>query len=68
MSHSLDRKVVIVTGGTQGIGLAIAKEFVEQGATVIVTGRDQQRLDEAVGAIGQKASGVFVDGGLTQVA
>ena len=68
MSHALDRKVVVVTGGTQGIGLAIAKEFVEQGATVIVTGRDQQRLDKAVGAIGQKASGVFVDGGLTQVA
>jgi NAD(P)-dependent dehydrogenase (short-subunit alcohol dehydrogenase family) len=49
MSHSLDGKVAVVTGGTQGIGFAIAKEFVEEGATVVVTGRDQRRLDEAVG-------------------
>jgi NAD(P)-dependent dehydrogenase (short-subunit alcohol dehydrogenase family) len=61
MTHSLDGKVAVVTGGTQGIGLAIAKEFAEQGATVVVTGRDQRRLDEAVAAIGQQASGVRAD-------
>ena len=53
MSHSLEGKVGVVTGGTQGIGLVIAKEFVAQGATVIVTGRDQGRLDEAVASIGR---------------
>jgi NAD(P)-dependent dehydrogenase (short-subunit alcohol dehydrogenase family) len=63
MSHSLDGKVAAVTRGTQGIGLAIAKEFVKQGATVVVTGRDQSRLDEAVAAVGQKASGVRADAG-----
>ena len=63
MSHSLDGKVAVVTGGTQGIGFAIAKEFVEEGATVVVTGRDQRRLDEAVATIGQKASGVQADAG-----
>ena len=63
MSNSLDGKVAVVTGGTQGIGFAIAREFVERGATVVVTGRDQRRLDEAVATIGQQASGV-VDGGL----
>jgi NAD(P)-dependent dehydrogenase (short-subunit alcohol dehydrogenase family) len=63
MSYSLDGKVAVVTGGTQGIGFAIAKEFVEQGATVVVTGRDQSRLDEAVATIGSKASGVRADAG-----
>ena len=60
---SLDGKVAVVTGGTQGIGLAIAKAFAEQGATVVVTGRDQRRLDEAVSTIGPQASGVRADAG-----
>jgi NAD(P)-dependent dehydrogenase (short-subunit alcohol dehydrogenase family) len=63
MSHSLDGKMAVVTGGTQGIGFAIAKELVEEGATVVATGRDQRRLDEAVATIGQKASGVWADAG-----
>ena len=40
--------VVLVTGGSNGIGLAIAKRFVEEGATVIITGRNQNKLDAAV--------------------
>ena len=63
MSKSLDGNVAVVTGGTQGIGFAIAEEFVEQGATVVLTGRDQGRLDEAVAKLGPKASGVRADAG-----
>jgi NAD(P)-dependent dehydrogenase (short-subunit alcohol dehydrogenase family) len=43
----LEDKVAVVTGGNSGIGLATAKEFKEQGARVVITGRDQQTLDEA---------------------
>ena len=40
-------RVVIVTGGTRGIGLGIARHLGRQGARVIITGRKQQRLDDA---------------------
>lgn len=40
-------KVVLVTGGSSGIGLATAHRFAEAGATVIICGRDQDKLDEA---------------------
>ena len=63
MSQSLEGKVAVVTGGTQGIGLAIAQELVNNGATVIVTGRDKARLDEAVRTLGPKASGSIADAG-----
>lgn len=40
-------KVVLVTGGSSGIGLAAAHTFAEAGATTIICGRDQDKLDEA---------------------
>jgi NAD(P)-dependent dehydrogenase (short-subunit alcohol dehydrogenase family) len=48
----LEGKVAVITGGNSGIGLATAKEFKEQGAQVVITGRDQQTLDEAKREIG----------------
>lgn len=45
-------KVVVVTGGSDGIGLAAATAFAAEGATVYVTGRRQERLDMAVKEIG----------------
>jgi NAD(P)-dependent dehydrogenase (short-subunit alcohol dehydrogenase family) len=48
----LTGKVAVVTGGNSGIGLATAKLFREQGAKVVISGRDQKTLDEAVKAIG----------------
>ena len=39
MAHRFDSKVVVVTGGTSGIGLATAKAFAAEGATVFITVR-----------------------------
>ncbi|MEN7550177.1 SDR family oxidoreductase [Rapidithrix thailandica] len=41
-------KTVIVTGGTSGIGKALAFEFGSKGANILITGRNQQRLDEVI--------------------
>src|SRR5713101_7736656 len=61
MSKKLEGKTAVITGGTEGIGLATAKRFVEEGAYVFITGRRQKELDEAVKAIGANVSGVQGD-------
>ena len=48
-------KVAVVTGGTSGIGLAIARVFLAEGASVAVCGRDPRRLDAASVALGDRA-------------
>src|SRR3954451_21200343 len=42
-SFRLDGRVVIVTGSTQGLGAAIARRAAELGATIVVTGRNEER-------------------------
>lgn len=44
----LDGNTILITGGGTGIGLAFAKKFLELGNDVIITGRRQEKLDEAV--------------------
>ncbi|TXH85569.1 MAG: SDR family oxidoreductase [Rhizobium sp.] len=61
MSKKLDGKVAIVTGGSAGIGLGIAKRFAEEGALVYITGRRQSELDKAVAEIGHGAIPVQAD-------
>lgn len=61
MSKKFESKVVIVTGGTSGIGLATAKAFSEQGAAVFITGRRKETLDAAVKQIGGRVTGVQAD-------
>ena len=54
-------KVAVITGGTAGIGLAVAKHFAAEGAYVFITGRRQKELDDAVREIGDNVCGVQGD-------
>ena len=54
-------KVAVVTGGNSGIGLATAKRFREEGAQVVISGRDQKTLDDAVKTIGDGVIAVRAD-------
>ena len=57
----LEGKIALVTGGNSGIGLATAKEFVNQGAYVFITGRREQELAAAVKQIGKNVTAVQGD-------
>jgi NAD(P)-dependent dehydrogenase (short-subunit alcohol dehydrogenase family) len=59
--NKLEGKVALITGGDSGIGLATARRFAAEGATVYITGRRQQALDTAVREIGQQATGIQGD-------
>ena len=61
MTSKLTGKVALVTGGSAGIGLGIAKRFAQEGARVFITGRREAELDKAVTAIGINAAGVQGD-------
>ena len=66
MIIDLSGKTAIVTGSTGGIGLAIAKGLASAGATVVITGRQQERVDAALaevnaGRAGSQARGVVAD-------
>ena len=56
----LSGRVALVTGGTRGIGLATARALAESGATVVLTGRDEDRAKEAASAAGA-AAGLALD-------
>src|ERR1700734_2707607 len=59
--NKLKGKVAVITAATSGMALATAKLFVEEGAYVFITGRRQDKLDEAVKLIGRNVTGVQGD-------
>jgi hypothetical protein len=61
MTDKLAGKVALVTGGSAGIGLGIAKRFAHEGARVFITGRHQSQLDQAVASIGGDAAAIQAD-------
>lgn len=61
MNRALSGRVAVITGGTTGIGLAIATRFAAEGAHVFLTGRRQAELDAAVASVGHGATGIRAD-------
>ena len=61
MSRKLENKVAVITGGSAGIGRAIATLFAAEGARVVITGRNADTLAEAAAAIGHGVLGIPCD-------
>ena len=57
---------VVIIGGTSGIGLELAKEFVELGDEVVISGRDAERAQRIASELGPRARGVGVDLSVTK--
>lgn len=57
----LKNKTAVITGGTTGIGFATAEQFIQEGARVIITGRNEARLQDAVEQLGQDAIALKAD-------
>lgn len=60
----LTSKVAVVTGGSSGIGLAIARAFRDEGAQVFITGRRKEALDAATAELGENVTAVVCDSGV----
>jgi NAD(P)-dependent dehydrogenase (short-subunit alcohol dehydrogenase family) len=61
----LKNKVAVITGGSSGIGFATAKDFIANGAKVVLFARSKQSLDEAVKALGPNSHAVQGDVGVS---
>ena len=59
--NKLEGKIALITGGNSGIGLATAKQFVNEGAYVFITGRRDSELAAAVKEISKNATGIQGD-------
>ena len=66
MSFSIDGKTAVVTGAANGIGLAIARHFVEQGANVVFADMDEKRLKKEIEDIAEQENVTYFAGDLRE--
>ena len=59
----LDGKIALITGGSEGMGFETAKEFINEGAFVFITGRRKAKLDQAVESLGENSVAIHADAG-----
>jgi NAD(P)-dependent dehydrogenase (short-subunit alcohol dehydrogenase family) len=57
----LEPGAVVVVGGTQGLGLEVARHYADQGREVVLSGRERQRADAVAADLGGKARGIALD-------
>ncbi|MEO7077894.1 MAG: SDR family oxidoreductase [Rhodococcus sp. (in: high G+C Gram-positive bacteria)] len=62
MDLQLHGKSAFVSGSTQGIGYAIARALLQEGASVVINGRSESKLDEAVRQLGLEVPGATISG------
>src|SRR5256712_8595879 len=62
MNFQLENKLALISGSTAGIGLAIAKALAAEGARVIVNGRTEARVKEAIASIGANVPTTKLEG------
>lgn len=56
-------KFALVTGGTNGMGYAVAQQFIDEGGSVIITGRSEETVNKAVNQLGGRAFGIVSNAG-----
>lgn len=56
-------KTALITGGTNGMGLATAQKFIDEGGSVIITGRSEETVNRALEKLGEKAFGIVSNAG-----
>ncbi|WP_232494844.1 SDR family NAD(P)-dependent oxidoreductase [Novosphingobium kaempferiae] len=61
MQIDLSGKTAVITGSTEGIGLAVAAKMIEAGAKVVINGRRKDKVDAALDKLGSSARGVAAD-------
>jgi NAD(P)-dependent dehydrogenase (short-subunit alcohol dehydrogenase family) len=63
---SLDGRVACITGGTRGIGLGIAKGFLEEGAKVAINGRDPNKAEQTLAELDAGENAFYIAGDVKQ--
>lgn len=61
MDTGLDGKVALITGGSAGIGLATAQMMSVEGVSVVICGRDPEKLEAARSTLGERSAGIAAD-------